>query len=163
MWTTSSAPVSSSQGMSPVGSSRKFTMDWRRDQCMLRYIIITQLSSSFLQINEHKISCPSMIELSLEFWCLIYSLKTCSIKSPFVFQYINKKFLFFCQLIISLLHSTTLIAYYIKPFKKWTMFLQKKWNKSYTHRVKPYLCDHFSVIIFVKISTSVKKKYKILN
>lgn len=112
-WTTSSAPVSSSQGMSPVGSSRKFTMDLRRDQCMLRYIIITQLSSSFLQINEQNISCPSMIELSLEFWCLIYSLKTCSIKSPFVFQYINKKFLFFLPVdnFTSALHYMNCILY----------------------------------------------------
>lgn len=103
-----------------------------------------QLSSSFLQINEHKISCPSMIELSLEFWCLIYSLKTCSIKSPFVFQYINKKFLFFCQLIISLLHSTTLIAYYIKPFKKWTMFLLKTEIKA-----TPTEWSHTFVTIFL--------------
>lgn len=97
--------------------------------------------------------------------CLTYSLHTCTIKS-FLFVNTLMRIFFFFQLIISLLHSTTWIAYYmyIKPFKKMNYVSTKNSkNKSYTCRVKPYLCDHFSVIIFVKISTSVKKKTKIIN
>lgn len=118
------------------------------------FILTDKWTKNFLSLDDR-------IVLGILVFNLFF--KTCSIKSPFVFQYINKKFLFFLPVdnFTSALHYMNCILY--QTFQKMNYVSTKNWNKSYTHRVKPYLCDHFSVIIFVKISTSVKKKYKIIN
>lgn len=94
--------------------------------------------------------------------CLTYSLHTCTIKSFLFVNTLMRIFFLPVDNFTSAFHYMNCILHVYQTFQKNVSTKNSK-NKSYTCRVKPYLCDHFSVIIFVKISTSVKKKTKIIN